>query len=138
MFVCFVFGTHDTHTSHVPAHSHCAFHAPAFPTGVPNPGPPSHVTPSNTRGNTSLLPGMGHQSVLENLREIALEQNPLQNEENYRQRVFDLLPNLVYLDDEDIQGNEKESESEGEEGEEGEGEVSPHLLVVCRGTSGLP
>lgn len=80
---------------------------------------------------------MGHQSVLENLREIALEQNPLQNEENYRQRVFDLLPNLVYLDDEDIQGNEKESESEGEEGEEGEGEVSPHLLVVCRGTSGL-
>lgn len=47
----------------------------------------------------------------------------MQNEEDYRQKVFNLLPNLVYLDDEDIQGNERESEDEEELGDGEGGEV---------------
>ncbi len=52
---------------------------------------------------------------LENLTHLDLFNNPLGDEDDFRKRVFDLLPNLKYLDSADI-NNEEADESDLEDG----------------------
>ena len=47
--------------------------------------------------------------------------NDICNTEDYRTKVFKLLPNLKYLDDADADDNEAEEESEDGDGEAEEG-----------------
>lgn len=44
---------------------------------------------------------------LNDLKELDLSDNPICNTEDYRKKIFDLLPNLEILDRLDRYGNEK-------------------------------
>ena len=52
-----------------------------------------------------------------------MTENPICQEDNYRDKVFSLLKDLEVLDGLDKEGNDAYSEDEDEEEEEGEGEV---------------
>ena len=62
---------------------------------------------------------------LKHLDNLDLTENPVANSEDYRKKVFDLLPSLVYLDMEDKDGQMfyEEDENDNEEEEEEEGEI---------------
>ena len=58
---------------------------------------------------------------LSNLVNLDMGQNPIEDKENYREKVFKLFPNLMVLDGVDKDGNEIQSEDEEEDyGEEDE------------------
>ena len=61
---------------------------------------------------------------LKHLDNLDLTENPIVNSDDYRKKVFEMLPSLVYLDMEDKEGEmfyeEDENDNEEEEEEEGE------------------
>ena len=61
---------------------------------------------------------------LEHLENLDLSGNPVTESEDYKAKVFEMLPNLMVLDGMDDEGNEVITEDEGEEGEEEEDEYS--------------
>jgi len=54
-------------------------------------------------------------SSLPNLRDLDLFNCPVTDVENYRQGLFDIMPNLKYLDGFDVDDNEKEEDDEDED-----------------------
>ena len=62
---------------------------------------------------------------LKHLDNLDLTENPIVNSEDYRKKVFEMLPSLVYLDMEDKDGQMfyEEDENDNEEEEEEEGEI---------------
>ena len=67
----------------------------------------------------SYCPYYPQQKTLENLTHLDLFNNPLgSEEEDYRNKVFKLLPNLKYLDGTDID-NVEDEDSDAEDGHNG-------------------
>ena len=65
------------------------------------------------------------QKSFDNLTHLDLFNNDICNMDDYRTKVFKLLPNLKYLDDADADDNEAEEESDAEdEGEDGDAEAN--------------
>merc|ERR1711935_1227425 len=54
-------------------------------------------------------------SSLPNLRDLDLFNCPVTEVENYRQGLFDIMPNLKHLDGFDVDDNEKEEDDEDED-----------------------
>ena len=75
------------------------------------------------------------QKSFDQLTHLDLFNNDICNLDDYRTKVFKLLPNLKYLDDTDADDNDEEESDEGEEGangaeEEDEGEADGNLILM--------
>ena len=75
------------------------------------------------------------QKSFDQLTHLDLFNNDICNLDDYRTKVFKLLPNLKYLDDTDADDNDEEESDEGEEGangaeEEDEGEADGNLILL--------
>lgn len=57
------------------------------------------------------------QKSFDHLTHLDLFNNEICNMEDYRSKVFKLLPNLKYLDDADADENEEEGDEESDDGE---------------------
>lgn len=74
-----------------------------------------------------------------NLRELDMYGCPMTNKEDYRDAVFEMLPNLKYLDGLDPDGNEKPEDDEDEDdyGEDGEEDEDGDSLLEDSEQEGL-
>jgi len=63
-------------------------------------------------------------SNLKELIQLDLNNTPLSKKDNYRKKIFELVPTLEILDELDKDGNPYEFDDEGEDFEEGEGDES--------------
>ena len=80
---------------------------------------PNLVFLSLAENNITKLKDVEILGKLKNLDKLQLLDNQIEKLPDYREKIFQMLPNLLYLDNKDFDGNEEDCDiSESQEGEE--------------------